>query len=373
LPKRIGFNGVYSYYDNDQLETRLKQHSVVGELSHMLYASLRSGLLFEYNNLSQTSFRQKYTRAGVNFKYTKKIPRGQLRLNYSFIRRNEEVDSDPVPLQIIDEEHTLSDDRIELLEKPFVNLNTVVVTDITQTIFYRLDFDYILIERGDFVEIQRIPGGLIANNQPVLIDYTADQQGSYKYDMDNQQFSASVTIFERLVEFYFRLGEQDYDNVEFSDLLTLNYYSQRIYGSRISYRIFEGGIEYDSYKSNITPYNMMRYYIRLNWRYKNKLLLSLNGNLRDIERIDRIDNQKYLDVSGRAAYSFSPQTKLNLDMGYRKQEGRQIDLDMITVRTEFSTLYRQLYFSAGLELFKRTYVGEILNFSGAYFKIERRF
>jgi len=373
LPKRIGFNGTYSYYDNKQSETRLKQHGVMGELSHQLFSSLSTNLLFEYNSIDQSTFRRFYTRTGIRLKYSKKIPKGNLMLNYSFIRRHEEVDSDPVPLQIFNEEHTLSDGRIELLERAFVILPTVVVKDVTQSIIYQLDFDYILIERGDFLEIQRIPGGLIANNQSIFIDYTAEQQGSYKYNSDNQQFSARVVLFERIIEIYFRLGEQDYDNLEFSELITLNFFSQRIYGSRITYGFFEVGFEYDSYQSNITPYDMARYYIRLHWRYRNKLLLSLNGNFRDIVRIDRIDNQQYLDITGRAAYSFNPQTKLNLDLGYRNQEGRQIELDMVTARTEFTTLYRQLYFTAGLELFRRTYVGEILNFNGAYFKVERKF
>ena len=57
----------------------------------------------------------------------------------------------------------------------------------------------------------------------------------------------------------------------------------------------------DVYDSNIIPYRMRRYYMDLNWNFRSKLLLTLNGNIRDYRMIaDEVD-QLYANVSGKVA------------------------------------------------------------------------
>jgi hypothetical protein len=70
---------------------------------------------------------------------------------------------------------------------------------------------------------------------------------------------------------------------------------------------------------------------------------------------------------------FRPQTKVNGTVGYRKQIGKDIDLDMVTGTLEYSQVVNKLMYKIGVEMYKRLYLNEQLNFKGIYFQIERRF
>jgi hypothetical protein len=141
----------------------------------------------------------------------------------------------------------------------------------------------------------------------------------------------------------------------------------------MEYKSVNGGVEYDNYASSVIPYKLMRYFLQIQGSFKNKLLYSLNGNYRDYKEIDNETDQKYTDVSGNIAYMFTAVSKLNVELGYRKQIGNAIDLDLLTLRTEFTTTYRQLFFKVGVELYRRTYLNEDVNFNGAYIQIIRNF
>jgi hypothetical protein len=83
--------------------------------------------------------------------------------------------------------------------------------------------------------------------------------------------------------------------------------------------------------------------------------------------------QRYTDITGKAEYVIIKQTKLNLDVMYRKQQGRGIDLDLLTARLELTSVIYQLYVTAGVEVYRRNYIGEKINFKGIYMQISRRF
>ena len=53
--------------------------------------------------------------------------------------------------------------------------------------------------------------------------------------------------------------------------------------------------------------------------------------------------------------------------------GRGIDLDLSNLRIELSTRVRNLYLSAGRDIDRRNFSGEIINYNGGYFRIERKF
>jgi len=374
LPYKLMFSGSYNYASVQQETQSYKQQNISTSLDHQLFTSLRTGVFYDYTSTTHTAYNETNTRIGINFNYIKKIPTGTLNLNYSIRRHNQQVDSNPGSnVQIIDEEHLLSDALVVLLDRPYINLLTVVVKDITSSIIYQKDIDYQLFERDSFIELVRIPGGQIVNDSPVLVDYIAAQVGNYNFNADLESFSARVTLFQRLLELYYTISNQDYSNVESDDLLTLNYFTRNVYGARINWKLLTGGIERDDYRSTIVPYQKLRYFLQMNGMIGKKMLLSLNGEYSNINLTTTDTDQMYSSIYGKIIYQFKPQTKLNLDLGYRKQIGEEINLDLVTARTEFNTVYRNLYLKVGLEVYKRNYVGEQLNFKGVYFQIDRKF
>jgi len=375
LPKNFSVYSSYNYYKSQQESNNLQQHNVNTSLKNKLYESLVSTIYFEYNTINQTVYKEYSTKAGFELNYTKKIPGGQLIVAYRFDRYHQDYTADPSARSIVSEQYTLTDNQITLLKLPDVKIETVIVKDFTGTLIYQNGLDYILIERGRYTEIRRIPGGLIANNSAVLIDYTAIQPGSYKYDANTHVLNTSVYLFKNILSFYYRFSTQDYTNLVSTEYVTLNYFTQNLIGTRVDFGFVYAGVEYEDYKSSILPYRMMRYYVNFQKYFGKNLMLMLNGNMQDYVMLDKPEPeyQKYMDVTGKAIYTIYKQTSLNVDLMYRKQKGSGIDLDLFTAKTEITSTMSRLNLTLGVEVYRRNYVGEILNFKGTYIKIVRKF
>ncbi|MCB2219978.1 MAG: hypothetical protein KQI35_06240 [Bacteroidetes bacterium] len=374
LPQNFRLLGNYNFSDNQYPLYKLKQHRAKLDLGHQLFKSLKTNIYAEYANNSHSLYREIDYRAGFYINYTKKIPTGVLNIGYHYYNREFIRESGPVSLKVINEEHILSDDEILLLNKPSVDPESIVVKDLTGTIIYQVDFDYLIFEQNDYIEIKRIPGGEIPNNAAILVDYSTILPGDYNYNLDNQMFFLRVILFKQFLELYYRRGKQNYKNIDQPELITLNYYVQNVYGIQFTFDFARLGIEYDDYASSIVPYQLIRYFADLHWRFNNKLLLSFIGNIRDYQTIGERENELYADLSGKVAYHFSSKTKLNLEMGYREQRGYQIDLNMLTARMELNWVVRKIYLTVGLEVYRRNYLDrETINFNGAYFNVIRKF
>ncbi|MFZ4549852.1 MAG: hypothetical protein ACOYN4_20555, partial [Bacteroidales bacterium] len=375
LPANLAFFGNYNFNNVHQPLSSFTQNSVNFGLNHKLFNSLQSRVNFDFNKINHTSFKELNWKPGFDLNYTKKIPKGQLMVSYKFERYHQDYSSDPVLLHIINEQYVLSDNAIVLFRLADIGLQSVVVKDATGALVYENGLDYILLERGKYIEIRRIPGGSISNGSSVLVNYTATQQGAYKYDANTHVFSAGVFLFKNVLSFSYRFSTQDYLNVEKTEFVTLNYFTQNLIGCRIDFDFVSAGAEYDNYKSSILPYRMMRYYLNFQKGFGKKVMLMLNGNLQDYVMLDETEPkyQKYMDVTGKATYSLFNQTQLNLDLMYRKQKGRGIDLDLLSSKLEVTSTMNRLFLTFGLEVYRRNYVGEIINFKGTYIKVIRKF
>lgn len=373
LPKRFKFTGNYNFKKNEQGEQQFNQNVISVALDHQLFASLKTGIFFNNNNTKHNVYEEYNRQAGIKLDYVKKIPKGLLNLSFTTTKKQQNLDSEPGELRIFDEAQVLADDQIVLLNRSFVDLATVVIKDETGTIIYDINFDYVLVEIGDYLEIQRIPGGQIINNTTLNIDYTIILNGSFRFDSDYYYFSSRVSFFNRLIQVYFNTSNQNYSNIEITEAVTLNTFNQTTYGGRLEIGIFKAGIEYNNYQSSIIPYRRQKYYFQLNGQIKRKVMFSLIGDLTDTHITNTDLNQTYSNVTGKVTYRINNKSKLQLNLGYRKQEGKQIDLDLLTVKSEFTTAYRKLFFKLGLEMYKRIYVGTETLYKGTYFQIERRF
>ncbi len=375
LPLKFTLTGNYNYTNVAQVFQKYNQHRLRAGLNHKLFSSLETNIDYDVFITNHTAYQEKNARSGISFKYRKKIPTGNLSLFYSYRKHTQGVLSNPNSIvQIIDEFHILADGQIELLNLQYPIASTVVVKDLTGVVIYQVNFDYILIDRGGgFLEVQRLPGGQIPNSGSVNIDYQATQVGSYKFDSNSWIFSVNLTLFKRLLELYYTRSNQDYNNIESEDILTLNYYKQNVFGGRVMLGPFTGGAEWDMYNSTIVPYRKTRYFVNVNGTVGKKFLLSFNGDVTNLTLTETNEDQFYSSLYGKVVFMIKPQTKINFDLGYRKQLGQGIDLDLFTSKLEYNMVYRKLLLKIGLEVYKRNYVGEQLNFRGVYFQIDRRF
>ena len=373
LPLGFGFRSDYNYNNRIWTAQESMLNRLYNELNHQLFESLNSSAAYEYAKTNHTNYTEIRKAGTLRLNYRKRILSGKLNVNYQFQHLNNKMNSVQTEVPIINEELSLVDNSISLLTKPYVLTETIVVKDRTGTNIYRPEIDYFIITQGDFTEIQRIPGGQIENGETVFIDYVALQSGSYSYDAFSNRLFAGILLFNEILNVYSNLNFQNYTNVIYTDFLTLNYIKQYTIGGKINLKIIEGGIEYDSYNSTITPYTMMHYFVNVQKNIKDKITISANGNLMDYYMIDEKLNRIYSDVTGNLSYYLSANSSINLQLLYRKQVGEDIDLDLYTGLTEFKTLFRKFEITAGIEFYKRNYLNEIRNFKGVYLQLLRKF
>jgi hypothetical protein len=370
--QNLRFMGDYNFYRMEEIQT-LNQNRVHASLNHRLYESLTSEIFGEYSTVNQTVYDESNIKAGLDLNYTKKIPTGRLNIDYRYYHHWFDVKSVPADIIVVDEEHQLSDTKITLLLKPYVRPGSVFVTDVTGIIVYQEGFDYNIIARDSYTEIQRIPGGLISDNQLVMVDYTASVPGTYGFEANNNTFSASLQFLNRLFELYYRGSWQHYSDLKDADFLVLNWYDQNVFGGQIDIGLATGGVEYDNYQSNIIPYKRMRYFLNLNWNIHSRVLLSVNGNIFDYKYISDGVNQKYSNISGKLTWTVTQRIRADFEMGYLQQVGKNIDLTLLTSRAEISASLRQLVFKAGADMYIRNYLNSDFSFFGTHLDIIRKF
>ncbi len=373
LPHNFDVNGSFQVLRFRQNGFKNDKTNASSQVRHKLFLSLETLLFHEWSKTSQREFSELYNTAGIKLKYSKKIPTGRLQLNYGYEFRQQDRDAQPTQVTIVDEEHRLDDTKTVLLDYPFVDINSIVVTDQTGTIIYQENFDYILIQRGSFVEIQRLPGGQIENNQNVFIDYIVLEQGAYRFDQISKTRGGNLFLLGRFIEGYYREFEQEYQNIQAFRTDFLKFITQKVYGVKVDLGVLSGGYERDEFQSNIVPYESDRYYATLNHTFGNKLNFLVTGSKRDFFLIDDNEEQKFWDASGRLAWYLKREMRITLESGYRVQEGRGLDLDLFNFKGEFRASYRQLEFIAGVQLYRRTFINEQNDFDGIYFRLERMF
>ncbi|MCB0313453.1 MAG: hypothetical protein KDH84_09350, partial [Calditrichaeota bacterium] len=349
------------------------QHNFTSRLEHQLYLSLRSQVFLAYNDLSQTGFDEQRRSFGFGLRYRKAIPGGLLNLSYEWRRRNEQRDGQLLTLNIVDERLRLKDGEVALLANPLVDPGSVVLSDETQTVIYVENIDYVLISRGDFLEVQRIPGGQIADGATVYIDYRAQQQADYQFDLTNRTFAASVALFRQFLEIYYRSLAQDYDNLDQTRFRILKIISQKVYGGRVAYGPFAGGIEWDDTGSNIIPYRSLRYFANLNHQLASRVSAALNASRYRFTYRETDEVQRFDQLSAHVTWMLSRQSRINLFGNYRFQKGRGIDLELGSLRGEYSARMRMLWITFGVDLYRRDFLTEELSYQRTYIRLERKF
>ncbi|MCK5076304.1 MAG: hypothetical protein KAR38_08005, partial [Calditrichia bacterium] len=194
LPKHFKFHSKYHFTNYKQSQNETNQHNFINKLEHQLFSSLKSQVFYEYFKLDRSAYNEKKQSAGLNLNYSKIIPYGNLYLSYNYKNRNEQRESRPLILTIFNEEQVLTDGNTTLLDNPYIDIESIVVTDETGTIIYSKDIDYLLIERGDYIEIQRLSGGQIPNGTIVYTDYIVSKQTSYEFNMASNNINIRLNL-----------------------------------------------------------------------------------------------------------------------------------------------------------------------------------
>jgi len=362
------------FFEENRFLQRLDQHKAGVALQHQLFQSLHTRVAYEYTTTAQTTYNQQLSRGSGELSYTKLIlKKHQLDLNASYALQQENWKSADGMVSIPNEAITLRDGSITLLSRPYVTAASIQLKDISGTLFYQQNLDYIIIAQGSFIQIQRIPGGLIPNNTTVYADYTALQPGSFSYISSNSQIGAGLYFFNRLIGVYYRQATQDYQQLKQAGFLTLNYFHQKVAGIRTDYKWLSAGVEYDKMKSSVLPYELFRYYVQLQGSIKDKCILSASGNIYDYTMLNDIPDVRFTDLTAAIMFRFTKKISLSTSVAYREQTGQGLNLNMVNSRTELSANLHKLRFGVMYNYYDWILSAERIKFNAITVQCSRRF
>jgi hypothetical protein len=166
-------------------------NTVSETLTHQLFLSLTTSATGHYS-ITDGGDAQDYG-AGLSVAYSKNVPIGTFGLSYAFAFE-ESADYGLGARQALRESHVLTTGTMQMLAHPDLDPSSVVVSDSAATTFYTVNLDYVLVSRGAFTEIVRIPTGTIAEGATVLVSYSYTVPDHVVIDTFSQSWSATYAV-----------------------------------------------------------------------------------------------------------------------------------------------------------------------------------
>lgn len=373
LPKRFVLNNGYYWGIVNQGSTKINTEGYQSTLSHRLFESLNSSIFFRKSYSGQSVYKQQTTAYGLDLRYSKNIPKGLLTLAYNYTKTIQTVRTPPVSLHIYREPYVLDSTKIILLTNANVDINSVVVKDVTGTIIYTLGLDYDLIDHFPYLEIQHIVGSpILHNGNTVYIDYTCTKAGYYKYSGTTNFISASASLFKNFITPYYNVGWQGFGDITNGENVVLNTYVRHVAGIRANYKFINGGIEYEHVTSNLLPYQGMKYDVSFYKIYKN-VYFGLNGNLQDMEIGSENARRQSYSTSLNVAYTLFRRVNLRLNNMYTNWNTRGNNIKLVVTTFDVSASFHKFSAAVGTQYYWNKTGTYTTNFKGVYIQLSRTF
>lgn len=97
-------------------------------------------------------------------------------------------------LDVVDEAHAVDETRSFLLEHPNVEVNSVVIRNDSEGVFYTPDVEYLVVPVGDFVQIVLLPGTRIETGTSLLVNYRYQIPELPSGTLTTGRYSVSLTL-----------------------------------------------------------------------------------------------------------------------------------------------------------------------------------
>jgi hypothetical protein len=362
------------FYDNTSIDSLTSTtNSLNSRLTHQLYQSLKSYIFYQWYNTANFSADEKRNQIGTGFEYSKLISSGQINIKYELMYENDERISGNLRNIVKNEEHLVDDQKILNLKFPFIIEETIVVKDQTSGINYQKNADYIIINRGSFIGIQRVPGGRLQNKSTILVDYVSENPANYSYKMLAHNFSVNLSLFDKALEIYSNIYANNFQNVVYTQFAILNTVFSKLFGIQYNYENFNVGYELNLYESSIMPFNSHYINIKYSDQVSDDILISIFANYHNYHFTELDEDNIYTDISSRGIYQLNEKSSISAELGYLNQHTRNITSDFINFRAEYILRYAQIIISAGLDLYHRQIEINRNDYFGFFIKIERIF
>lgn len=248
---------VYRYQFNREGYEQFDVSTHRGEfqLIHQLYTNLTTtvdifGLYEDIKNDVKTA---QYG-ASVDWQYNRKNPFGHFYANLALTYDTEDIRGDNGAHLVLNEAGTFRDPLAITLRNREVRPFSIVVTDAANRRVYLRGRDYFVVRLRQATQIVRVPSGLIADGDTVLIDYQYDTPANGKIDTVRVDFNLEQR-FDNGWTPYYRLA---YRNQETDRSTGFGFFADRTdhhrLGLRYEQKHYTLGFEYEVFDDAVEPY-----------------------------------------------------------------------------------------------------------------------
>ena len=186
--------------DTDDFDNETKAFRA--RLQHLLYENLTSTVSTGANLNDFSDGEENAYDGNLDLLYQRKIPWGILSLTSGWNYRYTTREGSETLIPVNDEPHILITGEVTLLDNEKVDLDSIVVTDITGTIAYIENVDYTIEEVNSFVRISRTTVGAISNGQTVLVDYRFLRDPAFDDTVFSQAYNIQFYLWNALTLSY---------------------------------------------------------------------------------------------------------------------------------------------------------------------------
>ncbi len=193
--------------------------------------------------------------ASVAWRYTRRNPYGRVSAELRLAGDSERTRGNNGTRVVLNESATFRDPLPVYLVRPLAVLASVLVTDVTGRIVYRIGSDYMLSTLRDRTVLTRVLSGRIVNGQTVMVDYRYRTRRSGQIDTTRIDFSVQQD-FESGWTPYYRLS---YRNQDVNRSVGYAIYADRTDHHRLGVTYtrprWSTTAEYEIYDDSVDPYD----------------------------------------------------------------------------------------------------------------------
>ncbi len=282
------------------------------------------------SNNSSGSKSQAYS-SGVSLGYSRDVPGGKLNLisNHSYSVSMADSNSENELRNVEDENITLTSGVITILDRKNVVIDSIVITDQTNTITYTKDIHYSVTQTGSSTIISRIavvinPIPAIPDGTDVLVDYTYNETDTFDHALLGQSYNANLRMWNiwNLYYSYSRSTQEALSDPGDSELSDSTIHSA---GTELDWRWSRTRVGYESSDTNDISRDSLSISESISLKPHRRLSLGISGSY-GITWVKSTDEtaQSY---GTRSFLRWHIARKLSLDASgsYRVQKGEETD------------------------------------------------
>ena len=282
--------------------------------------------------------RQDLYASNLGFLYRRPIPKGSVEIgaDYDYGITNRMGTQKIIPT---DERLTLSTGTDSYLDEEDIDLESIVVTDLTGTTVYSENIDYQVDLVGPAVRVSRTLLGAIADGQQVLVHYSYQIDAAYDDSRFGQEYRFSLELwsFVYLAYAHSRIDQRILSGQPPDDPLddTANTVRLSFITRWSDTQFFLDRQDRSNDASSVTR----RISQRFNFRPARNFFLTLLGDLGDRDFTDLDEEEDFYSLGG--SLGWTPLTWCNLDLSYQRRSisgDRRDELD-----TEMAATAKAIY------------------------------